>query len=345
MPDYFRTVGRVALLLCAGMCAVAPALAQPASDPLVDGAKLCTRYLPRYERQYGIPVHLLAAIASTESGRWHDGLHIALPWPWTINADGKSYYYDTKSQAVAAARQMLADGAHSMDIGCMQVNLQHHPKAFASLEEAFEPEYNVAYASTFLRSLYDKQHSWHNAAAAYHSRTPSEGGQYVAQVYDRWNTILDRVRMSRLNMAQSIGGTVTGGGLTLAESVSAMEVSSRMPHKEPKDAHAVKVQADDTQMAVNTRRAAAPLLIRPSEQIRMPVAPVTDAVSSASAPVRAVSQDTLPPVVVHPTDVALADVQSAGALAPAAGQPAASQAASPAPAMAKQQGPHFIFSD
>ncbi len=36
---------------------------------LIEGAKSCTKYLPRHERQYGIAEHLLAAIASMESGR------------------------------------------------------------------------------------------------------------------------------------------------------------------------------------------------------------------------------------------------------------------------------------
>src|ERR1700729_2748973 len=64
-------------------------------NTLVEGAKLCTRYLPRHERQYGIPEHLLAAIASTESGRFHKALGMNLPWPWTINVEGTGYFFDT----------------------------------------------------------------------------------------------------------------------------------------------------------------------------------------------------------------------------------------------------------
>ena len=77
-------------LLCS-VCILAAPLSASAltsddntDNTLVEGAKLCTRYLPRHERQYGIPVHLLAAIASTESGRYHHALGLNLPWPWTI---------------------------------------------------------------------------------------------------------------------------------------------------------------------------------------------------------------------------------------------------------------------
>lgn len=169
-----------------------------ATDAMIEGAKLCTRELPYYERSFGIPAHLLSAIASTESGRYHKGLKIALPWPWTINAEGKGYYFDSKEEAIAAANRLRARGVKSMDVGCMQVNLHHHSHAFRDLEEAFEPRTNVAYAASFLRSLFNEQGDWKQAAASYHSRTPSFGSRYVSRVYDRWYYIIDRIRGARV---------------------------------------------------------------------------------------------------------------------------------------------------
>ncbi len=174
-----------------------------ASDAHIEGAKLCTTAMPRYEREYGVPTHLLSAIASTETGRWHNGLKITLPWPWTINADGKGYFFDTKQEALTAARNLRARGVKSMDVGCMQVNLYHHPNAFRSLEDAFDPAQNVAYAASFLRSLYESEGSWKNAASAYHSKTPARGSQYLSRVYDKWLTILDRLRLSKAPVQQA----------------------------------------------------------------------------------------------------------------------------------------------
>ena len=57
----------------------------------------------------------------------------------------------------------------------MQVNLKHHPKAFANLNEAFDPATNVSYAAGFLRTNYASLGNWIKATAAYHSRTPSYG--------------------------------------------------------------------------------------------------------------------------------------------------------------------------
>ncbi|MDE3038629.1 MAG: lytic transglycosylase domain-containing protein [Pseudomonadota bacterium] len=174
-----------------------------AEDALISGAKLCTIHLPRYEREYAIPTHLLAAIAVTESGRYHDGLKIKVPWPWTINADGRGYVYNSKEEAIAAARAFRARGVQSLDVGCMQVNLYHHPHAFSSLEQAFDPQSNIAYAAGFLSGLYQQDGSWRQAAADYHSKTPRLGREYVSEVYDSWYQIIRKLRAARLQAADN----------------------------------------------------------------------------------------------------------------------------------------------
>jgi hypothetical protein len=176
-----------------------------ASDDLIEGAKLCTRQLPHYEREYGIPTHLLSAIASTESGRYHQGLGLRIPWPWTINVEGKGYFFKSKEEAIAAVRKYQARGVQSIDVGCMQVNLVHHAHAFSSLDQAFEPQFNVAYAASFLRSLYEEERSWKKAAADYHSKTPVLGSQYAGLVYDSWYQILEKLRLAK----QEVPGSAT----------------------------------------------------------------------------------------------------------------------------------------
>ncbi len=178
------------------------------ADALIDGAKQCTQYFPVNEQHYRIPVHLLAAIASAESGRWHEGLGMPLPWPWTINAAGKGYYFNSKAEAIAKAQSLMAQGIKSMDVGCMQVNLKHHHKAFANLNEAFDPLTNVAYAAKFLRTNYDDLGDWVRAAAAYHSRTPNLGSKYLKRIEVTWNRIVERVRM-----AQAKNGTITAADI------------------------------------------------------------------------------------------------------------------------------------
>jgi hypothetical protein len=103
-----------------------------------------------------------------------------------VNAEGQGYFYESKAAAVAAVRSMQAQGMRSIDVGCMQVNLMHHPNAFASLEMAFEPQANATYAAQFLNELYAQTGHWTAAAALYHSATPDLGADYQRKVLAAW---------------------------------------------------------------------------------------------------------------------------------------------------------------
>jgi hypothetical protein len=104
------------------------------------------------------------------------------PWPWTINAEGEGRFFASKAEALAAVRDLQAKGVKSIDVGCMQVNLMHHPQAFASLEQAFDPAANAAYAARFLNVLYGQTRDWTRATAFYHSATPELGEAYQRKV-------------------------------------------------------------------------------------------------------------------------------------------------------------------
>jgi hypothetical protein len=188
-----KTLRIVLITLCTSMLA----LPASASDALIDGARLCAQHFPVQEREKNIPVHLLAAIASAESGRWHKGLGMPLPWPWTINVEGKGYYFGSKAEAIARTQQFMRQGKRSIDVGCMQVNLKHHAGAFATLDAAFDPQTNVSYAATFLRNNYDDLGDWIRASAAYHSRTPSLGRKYLARIEQTWNRIVSKVQAAQ----------------------------------------------------------------------------------------------------------------------------------------------------
>lgn len=183
---------RIALVFVVFLC-VSSATHAAMRDKYIDNAQLCTRHFPGLESKYGIPNNLLAAIASTESGRWHAGLKLALPWPWTINVEGKGFYFESKQEAITKIRALQRQGKTSIDVGCMQVNLKHHPDAFASLEDGLDPAQNTAYAAKFLRRNYDESLSWLTATAAYHSRTPVHGRKYLGLIEKQWTRIADRV--------------------------------------------------------------------------------------------------------------------------------------------------------
>jgi hypothetical protein len=132
------------------------------------------------EKGLGIARGLLPAIGLVESG------HGSGPWPWTIDVGGEDHFFATKEEAVAAVSALQAQGIRSIDVGCVQVNLLHHPAAFASLDAAFDPATNVAYGGRFLKALYLEIGNWPDAAAAYHSRTADLAAPYLQRVLALW---------------------------------------------------------------------------------------------------------------------------------------------------------------
>ena len=64
----------------------------------------------------------------------------------------------------------------------MQVNLLHHPTAFASLQEAFDPVANAPLCRPFPRPIKAETGSWEKATAWYHSATPELGEPYQRKV-------------------------------------------------------------------------------------------------------------------------------------------------------------------
>lgn len=162
-------------------------------DAAADPATLCEAAAVYHERANALPRALLAAVAMAESGRYLPKKQKSRPWPWTINAEGKPYYFASKNEAIAKTQALLDSGMRSIDIGCMQVNLRYHPDAFVSLEDAFDPMTNVAYGAEFLMELRARTGSWQKAVAHYHSQTAWRGGRYFARVIRIWENERSRV--------------------------------------------------------------------------------------------------------------------------------------------------------
>lgn len=154
-----------------------------------DPWKICKPAIAAAERSAKIPRHLMLSIALVESGRLNEGRGGYDPWPWTINAQGAGQFFDTKMDAISAVRDLRGREVRSVDVGCMQVNLYHHPKAFADLEAAFDPGINAAFAARFLRSLFRDTGSWMHAVARYHSSIYRHNRQYMIRVMKTWRRL------------------------------------------------------------------------------------------------------------------------------------------------------------
>lgn len=190
-----------------------------AQTVMADQRLACDRAAVRAERQWNLPGGLLAAIGTVESGRMDaSGVH-RRAWPWSINAEGWSYLAASKTDAMSTVRMLQARGIRLIDVGCFQVDLFYHPRAFASLNEAFDPEANARAASDILLLARFNAPAWEPAIAAYHSASLLRGGWYLRQVLTAWPAA--RARLAVLDMSP---GDLSGNVVLLSQAAALVRV-------------------------------------------------------------------------------------------------------------------------
>lgn len=150
-----------------------------ANDPVATSAQ-CDFAAQRAAQSSGVPVAVLSAIARVETGRSVDG--VLSPWPWTVNQAGDGSFFDSIEDATAHVQTAIDAGETNIDIGCFQINLHWHSKAFASLEDMFDPDQNAQYAASYLTRLQEEHGSWEGAIGAYHSRKDARAEAYLEKV-------------------------------------------------------------------------------------------------------------------------------------------------------------------
>jgi hypothetical protein len=158
-----------------------------AEAKLPAGSDICRTAIRDSESRFDIPFGIMQAISLAESGRWHKETRSKFAWPWTVTARGKGEFYDSRDEAIAAVKRLKREGVRNIDVGCMQVNLMHHPDAFSSLEEAFDPDANARYASALFVKLRESNRSIMRAIAHYHSTTRQFNQPYTQKVIVLWN--------------------------------------------------------------------------------------------------------------------------------------------------------------
>ncbi len=171
------------------VCCQTLAASSDGIHPLENHWEICTHAVIAAEKTEAIPIHLLNAISQAESGRWNSQKQENIAWPWTITAQGKGQFFGTKHEAVAETEILLTQGVRNIDVGCMQINLMFHPDAFETLESAFDPATNVQYGANYLKAKYNHTNDWYEAAAHYHSTTPTLARNYKAKIKRLWSKI------------------------------------------------------------------------------------------------------------------------------------------------------------
>lgn len=137
-----------------------------------DPSQLCLDAAASAAEATGVPREVLLAVALVETGRDDR------PWPWTINVAGDGRWFDTAAEAEAHAQTVLDDGGTNLDVGCFQLNIRWHSKAFTSLADMLDPQRNAGYAAGYLAQHFAETGTWADAAARYHSATPEHAERY-----------------------------------------------------------------------------------------------------------------------------------------------------------------------
>jgi hypothetical protein len=182
----------MAASLAAGLLFGGAGAASAALQTLQVANDLCNQAAKKAETEAKIPRNLLTAISLAESGRWDERLKASFAWPWTVTNGASATYYPTKEEAIEGVKALRKAGKTNIDVGCMQINLFHHPNAFETLEDAFDPTVNVGYASRFLAGLQKETDSWAEAAGRYHSADPTKLGSYRDKVLGLWERVSGR---------------------------------------------------------------------------------------------------------------------------------------------------------
>jgi len=152
----------------------------------VNAAGTCLEEAASAERRHGLPVGLLRAIGTVESGRWNAAARAVLPSPFAVNAAGQSRFFATAAGAASFVAERQRQGVRLIDVGCFQIDLFYHPAVFRRVEDAFDPAANAEYAAAFLARLHAATHDWPRAVASYHSAHAGLGQPYAAAVLGAW---------------------------------------------------------------------------------------------------------------------------------------------------------------
>ena len=115
-----------------------------------------------------VPERYFYGIALNESGKQLISKDVR-PWPWTLNVEGKAYFYPTRQACYQALIDFLGQGKKLIDIGLMQVNWHYHQDKLRNPWQALDPYFNLHVGARILRDEYDKTHDWYQAVGRYHS--------------------------------------------------------------------------------------------------------------------------------------------------------------------------------
>lgn len=131
---------------------------------------------------YAVPPAILFAVALAESELLLTS-NRAMPWPWTLNVEGRGERYRNRLETWEAINRHLAEGRRSIDIGLMQVNWRWHEALLQDTWTALDPQFNLRAGASILQALYVEDGDWVTAIGRYHAPADTPAARQRAEAY------------------------------------------------------------------------------------------------------------------------------------------------------------------
>lgn len=109
-------------------------------------------YFVSISNKTSVPADILYALAAKETNVKMNNGTVA-PWPFTLNVNGKGYWYASYEDMMTAAYEFLNEGITSIDIGLFQVNWRWNGHRVQSIEELGEPKKMALWLRKFFLSI------------------------------------------------------------------------------------------------------------------------------------------------------------------------------------------------
>ncbi|MCW8885658.1 MAG: transglycosylase SLT domain-containing protein [Motiliproteus sp.] len=127
-----------------------------------------------------VPADILYAVALAESGRSYNG--VLLPWPWTLNVEGRSIFCGSQGEAIVLAAEAI-NRKQLVDLGLTQVNWRWHQQRFTRVDDALVPMLNLKAGAAILREQYEVSGDWWQAVGRYHDPGQDDESLASAESY------------------------------------------------------------------------------------------------------------------------------------------------------------------
>lgn len=141
------------------------------------------RLVEKVAKHKKMPSWVLMSVCVHESQSFHKGKRQA--WPWTLNVNGKGFWFKTENAAVAYAELALDEGVKNIDVGTCQINWRWHGHKFESIRQLINPLNNLNYAADYLLEQKGNK-TWEYAIGAYHSPSNKEKAKQYAKFVMRY---------------------------------------------------------------------------------------------------------------------------------------------------------------